>query len=474
MSRDAYKCCCDEKLGELEEGAKPCSGEEVNVEFEDDLTTMPTTPGPFLVFAEALGKLVESFKREHPDGHITVAGHSLGGMVAAKFVLERPQTVDRLLLMNPMLSLPSSFVKPLISMFPGTRAYWEALGEPECEARRHQNGGGYCQFLVGNVGAMSDLAYLVLCRHWGIKEVCKFGDGTTFGVTAGVGMGAWAGVAMGTGTAAAVGAAGGAAAGAGYGFAAGVAPWMVASGMAGGGHMGAAGAIALGAAKGAAIGSLGGPAAPASVPAGIIVGIVAASLGVALVGGFAGKIAFDVAMDAQVLLAVRNKTAAEETRRNFGLLKEFQMLGTVGDPAVGNDAIKTLFRYVESSRALRGVDGFGKTGYGYWPKEVGHGYNENRFDDPDMEWYWPYVQNAVEAFCLDGTKIPVINARDYGLFTTPSQIQGKLLTVLPARNIWAPGPARSLEIANEEGSNLVEAVFDGRVQRFCEYKMFRN
>jgi len=134
-----------------------------------------------------------------------------------------------------------------------------------------------------------------------------------------------------------------------------------------------------------------------------------------------------------------------------------------------------LYSFVEPHRDAQGTSAsFGKSGYGYWPKEVGHSYSDNRFVDPAKGWYWPYVENAVQAFCLDGTKIPVLNTKDFSIFTNPSQIQGKLLTIIPAYFFRAPGQKPICEIAREDGSALVESVFDGRVQRFCEYRMFQR
>lgn len=550
-SKQAYKCCCEEGLQDLEAGEVPCRGKTIEHEYQDDLSQMPVSPGPYLVFAQALGRLVEQFKAEHPSGLVVVAGHSLGGLVAAKFSLERPQLVDRLLLMNPMFGLSSSFAKPVVKLGGGVRVSWTGLGEPECDSRRSQGVGGYCQFQLANIGAMADTAYLVLCRHWGLKEYCKFRGGTALGMAAGLGTtgGLIAGMAGGAtaatvatggaaahfaaaGTAASI-AGGAAAAGTGAAVAVGsVAGWTpfiytaaaagftgvamkaavvqsvvmtslaikgtVAFGIAGAAATkagllaaAAAGAAKAGAVAGGAAGLAAGPAAPAAVPVGAIVGAVIATLAIGIAAGVVTKIVMDKAAEAAAVMGIRNQTLAEEVRLNFTYLKEFQILSSKKDPAIDNTILGNLMKEFHKSRYVYATAHRGPIfqravlsglGLAFWPKEVGHGYNNNRFNED--KWFQPYVENVVGDFCANGHMVPALKHRGdyYEALNKPDEMYDGALTLIPSYAHFRPGQKREYRISHagltdlpgQNASTLAPTLFYGRIQRACGHRMFQR
>jgi hypothetical protein len=97
-------------------------------------------------------------------------------LISAKFALERPQLIDRLLLMNPMFGLKTNVVQPILKLMSGQgiRLGESLLGDFSCDNNRGTNQGGYCQFMASHVLAMADFAQSVLCRQWGLAEACKY------------------------------------------------------------------------------------------------------------------------------------------------------------------------------------------------------------------------------------------------------------------------------------------------------------
>eukprot|EP00441_Pelagodinium_beii_P040899 CAMPEP_0197626616 /NCGR_PEP_ID=MMETSP1338-20131121/5496_1 /TAXON_ID=43686 ORGANISM="Pelagodinium beii, Strain RCC1491" /NCGR_SAMPLE_ID=MMETSP1338 /ASSEMBLY_ACC=CAM_ASM_000754 /LENGTH=821 /DNA_ID=CAMNT_0043197161 /DNA_START=65 /DNA_END=2527 /DNA_ORIENTATION=+ len=508
ISKDAHKCCCKENLREFEAGQLPCSGDEITSEYKDDLSQFPQQPGPYIAFAEALGQLVEQFKLEHPSGQVVVVGHSLGGVLAAKFALERPRIVDRLLLMNPMFGLSNNLVTPLLKLGGNIRVSWKDFGTPECDARRDQQG-GYCQFNLANVGAMSDLAYLVLCRHWGFTDHCKLGGARALGLVAGLGGTAGMAAGVGTGAAAAAAAAGSVTISHAVG-------WTTMIQMAAlSGHIGTATAIAAsesafvaagvtkatigasigasmaaaaktGALAGGAAGLAAGPAAPAAVPAGALVGGVIASLAVGIAAYLVISAAFEKAARKAAELMVANMTKAAEIRENFGYLKQIQVLTTDEDPAIDNSVFGNLYKELFNSRfrqiwqqdrrpAVVERQASQSVGLAYWPKEVNHGYNNNQFhhDQP----FQPYIENAVAAFCTEGIQVPVVDRRkgEFAAVTAREQVSADgMLTVIPLQSFFKQMSNPGYMIGDGPGGRpfWVSTMFDGRVQNKCEYGMF--
>jgi len=131
-------------------------------ELQDDISDMPSTAKPYLDFADALGMLAEQFKKEHPNGKVVAAGHSLGGMITAKFAMERPHYVDHVLLINPMFALSWGFIGTAAAL--GPDSLWSKGSS--CEKQRGKSSGGICQFRLRHITAMIDLAKEVLCCHW--------------------------------------------------------------------------------------------------------------------------------------------------------------------------------------------------------------------------------------------------------------------------------------------------------------------
>jgi len=153
----SFDCCCK----------KTACREGQDQTYEDDLSEFPQTVDAYLMFAEALGQLAEQWKHEHPDGKVVALGHSLGGLITAKFAMERPTVVDRILLKNPMLGLPHGYAKPLLHL--GHKVRFSMTNfDPKCDELREQSTGGYCQIYLSNVIAMMDLAKAVLCHQWGL------------------------------------------------------------------------------------------------------------------------------------------------------------------------------------------------------------------------------------------------------------------------------------------------------------------
>jgi len=247
-----------------------------------------------------------------------------------------------------------------------------------------------------------------------------------------------------------------------------------------------AGAAKTGAVAGALAGAASGPAAPAAVPVGAIVGAVFASLAVGVAAYIVISHLYDRAATKAAEMVVRNITHAAEVRANFGYLKQVQILTTQDDPAVDNGVMEDLRKVLFGSRhhALwelhrnLGVDkqAAGDVSLAFLPKEVGHGYNNNQFDED--RWFQPYVENVTAAFCLHGQHVPALTmvkeqrfaltdrrqvSADGLLMQIPSFSEspvggGYYIGTMPATSGTRPGPP----------GKWVTTMFSGRATHKCE------
>lgn len=367
--------------GSDESTAENCTNEKMtSVRNTDDLSEFPEEPGPYLYFADALGKLAEQFKAEHPTGKVVVLGHSLGGIVAAKLSLERPKTVDRLLLMNPMFGL-STHLLQVLKVGSSARVSWSMLGNADCEEMRGKNSGGNCQFKVANVMAMSNLAYVILCKQWGLEEACRWYNTKA--------MSYLATGALGT-------------------------PSLLAAGaLAGAAVAGPFGAI------------IGGPVA-------LMTGLWAGGRAGAVLGKSIGR------------WAVNDTKVAEATRRGFADLQNFQVVATYGDAAVDNKRVERLVDEVDRQRKLStGVADRTGTSYCYWPSSVTHCYNNDKDEPSAAHWFHPYIEESLSRFLTGGHHVDIVrraplpwkstNVDRFGwCLDGHTDVAGNKLAVLPA------------------------------------------
>jgi len=149
-------------------GANTSSKRLDSGKVNDNIDDLPTTAAPYLLFADALRRLAEQWKLEHPKGLLVAAGHSLGGAVTAKFAMEIPDVVDSVLLLSPMLGLKWKTIETFANLAPNVRLSKGA----SCEHKRGTGSGGMCQFRLSQVLAMADFAFAVLCCHWGFENAC--------------------------------------------------------------------------------------------------------------------------------------------------------------------------------------------------------------------------------------------------------------------------------------------------------------
>lgn len=143
------------------------NGSDIEIDLsnaQDDIDDIPTDAAPYKIFAETLGQLATQFKLDHPGGIVAVAGHSLGGAITARYAMDIPDVIDRVMLMNPMFGLASGWISTILSLTPNMLL---SKGK-KCEDQRGKGSGGTCQFKLANVKAMTEFAHDTLCRHWGI------------------------------------------------------------------------------------------------------------------------------------------------------------------------------------------------------------------------------------------------------------------------------------------------------------------
>lgn len=145
------------------------NGSDIDMDLrkvEDDIDDIPKDALPYQIFARSVGQLARQFKKEHPDGVLAVAGHSLGGAITARYAMEMPEVVDRVMLFNPMFGLNSLWVKTMTYLTPDM-----VLSKgSKCESQRGRGSGGTCHFKLAHVRAMAEFAYSMLCHRWGILE----------------------------------------------------------------------------------------------------------------------------------------------------------------------------------------------------------------------------------------------------------------------------------------------------------------
>ena len=70
----------------------------------------------FRAFVDDLSRFLESVRERHPQPPRFLLGHSMGGVVAAQLVLERPHLVEGLILSSPFLENAVQVPSPLLSV----------------------------------------------------------------------------------------------------------------------------------------------------------------------------------------------------------------------------------------------------------------------------------------------------------------------------------------------------------------------
>mmetsp|Transcript_12383 Transcript_12383/g.20222 ORF Transcript_12383/g.20222 Transcript_12383/m.20222 type:complete len:611 (+) Transcript_12383:61-1893(+) len=143
------------------------NGEHVDFDLsnaEDDIEDIPRHATPYEIFAGTLGELAKQFKKEHPSGIVVVAGHSLGGAITARYAMDIPDVVDRVMLFNPFFGLAYGWVHTITQISPNLLL---SKGS-KCEGQRSRGSGGTCQFRLANVRALTDFGYSTLCNHMGV------------------------------------------------------------------------------------------------------------------------------------------------------------------------------------------------------------------------------------------------------------------------------------------------------------------
>jgi pimeloyl-ACP methyl ester carboxylesterase len=133
----------------------------------DDLSALPTTKAPYQRFAYEIAELAKAWRRDHPETEVVLAGHSLGGAVAAKAAVDSPRVFNRVLLLNPMFKPVYAWAIHGLPL-PNFRFNMDPPGVSAGTCVRERYGGppGYCSAEFKHVVAAAQFADSFFCHEW--------------------------------------------------------------------------------------------------------------------------------------------------------------------------------------------------------------------------------------------------------------------------------------------------------------------
>lgn len=165
------------KVKVLHQSNSTSSSQSVNSHRRDNITDIPFDKFAWMDFTEAVGRMAEQWRKEHPDGVIAIDGHSVGGLMSLAISVRRAHIFDRVLIQNPELGPNNVLFNPAERVSKHLRLNIDALSD-DCEGERDEGmafPGGQCQFKFGHIGSAWSFARDLYCRQWQISRCATTG-----------------------------------------------------------------------------------------------------------------------------------------------------------------------------------------------------------------------------------------------------------------------------------------------------------